>query len=848
MRKSRISVRNCLGGAKFWLAVSLALMASAIAGCQPSTPPAPIAKAAAPSVPAPPLPPTAVVQPAGIPATPVSAPAASLTSGATANVLAERPPADAPEVPVATPAESPTTQLPEATTPAEPATAPTDAAVIEPTPDQTTAAGQDATGQVAAVQATPDQGGAPGRGDAGLKQANPFERRIKAPEFPRDLQWMNSKPLSKADLKGKFVLLDFWTYCCINCMHILPELKKLEKEFANQLVVVGVHSAKFDTEKDADNIRAAILRYEIEHPVVNDADHKIWDAYGVSSWPTIILIDPQGDVVAYRGGEFKAEEVRSVLSTAIPYYRGEKLLDEKPFALSPESASEEATPLRFPGKVLADEAGERLFISDSNHNRIVIASLEGKLIDIIGSGEIGRSNGDYRTASFNHPQGCALVGDTLYVADTENHMLRKVNLATKTVTTISGTGEQAEHPWPGLDAVEPRRLPDRYVGMPSGMALNSPWALWIHKSDLYIAMAGPHQIWKMPLSEKEIGPYAGNGREDIVDGSLLPKRPYMQGFSSFAQPSGLTSDGTWLYVADSEGSSIRAVPFDPRGRVKTIVGSDHLDNGRLFAFGDKDGPRKDAKLQHCLEVVFVKGKLYVADTYNHKIKVVDAKNGETKTIAGTGKPGSGDDPAEFHEPAGLAYAKGKLYIADTNNHLLRTLDLATNKVATLAIAGLTAPGQAAGAAPGAASGGSTGAVTVPKKPSFKGAIQEKLKPQAVKAVDGKIKLAMSIKYPEGWKINPDAPMSYWVDATSPDGPVDRTAVGRVKLPAPTAEFEATLPVTGTGDDEITVSLNYYYCEKKENGVCKIGAVVFTVPLKISADGQTGPVKLIHAVP
>ena len=724
--------------------------------------------------------------------------------------------------------------------------------------------------QVAFQDAPAGRSGRPGAAANAGKAANPFERRIKAPEFPKDMQWMNSRPLTKADLKGKFVLLDFWTYCCINCMHVLPELKKLEKEYANQLVVIGVHSAKFDTEKDADNIREAILRYEIDHPVVNDADHKIWDTYGISSWPTIVLIDPLGDVVAFRGGEFKAEEVKEVLNRAIPWYRGEKLLDEKPFPLSPEVAAEETTPLRYPGKVLADEPGNRLFISDSNHNRIVIATLEGSLIDIIGSGEIGKSDGDFRTASFNHPQGCALHGETLYVADTENHMLRKVDLKAKTVATISGTGEQSNQPWPGAELAEQlQRLPDRWVGPPQGMALNSPWALWVHKDDLYIAMAGPHQIWKMPLDEREIGPYAGNAREDIVDGSLLPKKPYMQGFSSFAQPSGLSSDGTWLYVADSEGSSIRAVPFDPRGRVKTVVGTANLDYGRLFAFGDKDGPKKDAKLQHCLEVVHFSGKLYVADTYNHKIKVVDAKTGETKTIAGTGKSGTADDPPQFHEPAGLAYAKGKLYIADTNNHLLRTLDLATGRVATLTIAGLTAPGQAgqpaANAGGGSESGSSDsassrgkraapspsssiGAVATPKKPSFKGAAQEKLKAQAVKPTDGKVKLAVSLKIPDGWKVNPLAPMSYWVEATRPGGPIDRAALGRVKLPSPVSDFEVTVPVRQNGDDELTVSLNYYYCEEKDDGVCKVGAVVFTVPLMITTDGRPEPVKLAHAIP
>ena len=227
-----------------------------------------------------------------------------------------------------------------------------------------------------------------------------------------------------------------------------------------------------------------------------------------------------------------------------------------------------------------------------------------------------------------------------------------------------------------------------------------------------------------------------------------------------------------------------------------------------------------------------KGKIYVADTYNHKIKVVDAKTGETKTIAGTGKPGSGDEPAQFHEPAGLAHAKGKLYVADTNNHLIRTLDLATGKVATLAIAGLAATGRAPEQTTGQADGtpapaagtpaGGFGALATPRKPSFKGAIQEKLKAQAVKAVNGKVKLAVSLMLPEGWKVNPLAPMSYWIEATKPGGPVDRTVLGRVKLPAPVSEFELAVPVKESGDDELTVSLNYYYCQEKDDGVCKVG--------------------------
>ncbi|ADB17986.1 NHL repeat containing protein [Pirellula staleyi DSM 6068] len=661
--------------------------------------------------------------------------------------------------------------------------------------------------------------------------AHPFPRRFDLPDFPKDMEWINTGALSKRDIKGKFVLLDFWTYCCINCMHVLPELKKLEKKYPNELVVIGVHSAKFDTEKDAANIRSAVLRYEVEHPVVNDAEHEIWNMCGVSSWPTVLLVDPEGFAVWGRAGEFKFEEVQAVIERAKPYYIAKKLLDEKPIKFPLESEKEAPTPLRFPGKILADAAGQRLFISDSNHNRIVITSLDGKLIETIGSGVIGKADGSFAEASFDHPQGCALDGETLYVADTENHLLRKIDLTKKTVTTIAGTGKQAESAWPGIEEVRlTAEVPERWVGPPKTTGINSPWALWVHEKNLYIAMAGPHQIWKMPLDESEIGPYAGNGREDIVDGPLIPKVPYTEGFSSFAQPSGLSSDGEWLFVADSEGSSIRAVPFDPTKEVRTIVGTSELPGGRLFDFGDVDGPRERAKLQHALEVVYSEGKIYVADTYNNKIKLVDAKTGEVKTIAGSGSPGTSDDPATFDEPAGLALVGETLYVADTNNHLIRKVDVATGKTSTLTIEGLTPPQKPVAA----------------KTPDFSSAKVEKLETVTLKPVDGKVTLQVKLVLPEGWKTNPLAPMSYYVDLAGESGPVSRAAAGKKKLAAPTSTFAVELPVTSDGTDEVTISLNYYYCEKSDEGVCKIGSVVFKVPLKLDAAAESASAELSHA--
>ncbi|MFP6575756.1 MAG: thioredoxin-like domain-containing protein, partial [Pirellulaceae bacterium] len=651
---------------------------------------------------------------------------------------------------------------------------------------------------------------------------NPFSQRIETPDFPKGMSWINTRPLSKRDLKGKFVILDFWTYCCINCIHILPELKKLEKAYPNQLVVIGVHSAKFDAEKETKNIQEAVLRYEIEHPVVNDDRHVIWNTFGVRSWPSVLLIDPEGKAIWGTSGEITFEQVNQQLKRGIPYYRRQKLLDETPIRFELAKYRQKSGALRFPGKLLADEKTNRLFISDSNHNRIVITDLEGTLQDVIGSGAIGRKNGSFETASFDHPQGMALAGDTLYVADTENHMLRKVDLKRRQVTSLAGTGSQRrERRWPGsMTGV------NRWQSKPSTTALNSPWALHVHAGYLYIAMAGPHQIWRMSLDEKRIGLFAGNGHEDIVDGLLLPQTQHGTGtpgkrISSFAQPSGLTSDGKWLFVADSEGSSIRAVPFDVKGKVWTVVGSADEPAGRLFDFGDVDGPKSKAKLQHALGVAYQDNKIYVTDTYNNKVKVVDAKSGETRTLAGQKEPGFDDAKGLFDEPSGITVVGNTLYVADTNNHAIRTIDVASGQVKTLKLTGVKPPES-----------------TESTAPRFPNAKQVQVAPLLLKPSDGKVRLKVQLKLPKNWKINELAPLAYYTAAKSNSGAIKRDGLGKQTVAKPSPQFEVLLPVAAEGRDTVTVSLNYYYCQTDGTGLCRMGSVVFTVPLEVnSQSGQ-----------
>ncbi len=489
------------------------------------------------------------------------------------------------------------------------------------------------------------------------------DARRKAPELDGGVAWLNTAaPIHLRDLRGKIVLLDFWTFCCINCIHTLPDLARLERKYPNQLVVIGVHSAKFDNEKNTESIRKAILRYEITHPVVNDANQKIWRAYGVESWPTLVLIDPEGNLYAGGSGEGLGDAVDAAVAKLIKIHRAKKTLNEKPLHFELARTHERGdSPLFFPGKVVADASSRRLFIADSTHHRVVITDLDGKAIAIAGTGQPGRNDGPFDKASFNDPQGMAVRGETLYVADRKNHLIRALDLKDHTVTTIAGTGSQGEN---------------RHRGGPAlRTGLNSPWDLCLVGDTLYIAMAGHHQIWTLDLAKMDVQPFAGDGRENIGDGAAEQ--------AHFAQPSGLTTDGRNLYVADSEISAIRSVPLNGLGPVKTIVGEG------LFDFGDVDGVGPRVRLQHALGVAWHDGKLYVADTYNSKIKVIDPNKRSSTTYLG--EPGGWLNQPMFNEPAGLSIAGEKLYVADTNGHRIRVVDLKTKAVATLKLEGVEAP-------------------------------------------------------------------------------------------------------------------------------------------------------------
>ena len=483
--------------------------------------------------------------------------------------------------------------------------------------------------------------------DAGTGLQGP----IRAPDFDGATEWLNvPAAVSIADLRGKVVLIDFWTYGCINCMHVLRDLKILEERFADELVVIGVHSPKFTHERSSESLKRILVRYEIEHPVANDCNHVVWRRYGVQAWPTRVIVDPTGNLVGTAMGEGNLDGFMSAIRGVIRVFDEQGAITRAPLPLDLERTRHADCPLLYPGKVLADRASARVFIADSNHNRIVVATLDGRPIETIGSGIRGDSDGIFAQARFNRPQGLALDGDLLYVADTGNDQVRVVDFGTRAVHTVDVAN------------------------------LKSPWDLALKTGILIVAMAGPHQIWVVDLLHDRAYPYAGTGEEGRRDGAVNE--------AAFAQPSGLAIDGSTLYVADAESNTIRELMLPPANTVRTLAGGD------LFNFGDRDGTGNAVRLQHPLGVAVHQGRVLIADTYNHKIKRLDPRSGIVETVAGTGSPGRADGPgrhAQFHEPGGLSVAGDTLFVADTNNHAIRTIDLRSFSVTTLPLEGLAPP-------------------------------------------------------------------------------------------------------------------------------------------------------------
>ncbi len=462
---------------------------------------------------------------------------------------------------------------------------------------------------------------------------------LPAPEFGESLEWFNTEQaVSLQQLRGRVVLLSFWTGCCINSMHVLQDLQKLEKKFQGKLSVIGIHSPKFQNEHISSQLQKTINRLHIRHPVANDPKFEMWRAYGIKAWPTIIFIAPEGHVIGVLRGEGRWDQLETLIEkhVALETEKGVIAGQNISIKLKPEPKST----LSFPSSVCATR--NHLYISDSGRNRILETWHDGRVRRIFGSGSPGMLDGQEQSASFNNPQGIVEVGEFLYIADAGNHAIRRLHIRSGEVMTLAGNGEQG------------RFVADKFQD-PAKAQLNAPWDITYHESNLYIAMAGQHQIWRMNLNHLTIERFAGTGRQELVDGAIEE--------ANFAKPSGIGILNGRLYIADAESSSIRIIDLN-RKQVDTLVGKG------LFDFGDREGTGIEARLQHPLglEVDQQRNALWIADTYNSKIKRVDLKTRQVSKFKIN---------FPLDEPGGLSLFNDKLFIANTNAHQIVCLDLSS---------------------------------------------------------------------------------------------------------------------------------------------------------------------------
>ncbi len=455
------------------------------------------------------------------------------------------------------------------------------------------------------------------------------QARVRAPEFP-DGSWFNvAAPLSLRELRGKIVLLDFWTFCCVNCLHVIDELRALERDFGDELVIVGVHSPKFEHEKSDRAVAAATERYGVAHPVFNDPELHLWQQYAVRAWPTLVLIDPDGYLVAQAAGEGQASGLARMISELIAKHdaNGSLRRGENPYRAAPPEPGE----LSFPARAI--RLGDCLLIADSGHHQLVETELDGATVRRrIGSGE--RGAGGQRLAE---PNGltrlpadlAAELGFDIVVADTANHQLRGVRSAdgqiVHTVDLVAGLA--------GTSTVTGPVPP-----------VLSPWdvAWWPAIDQVVVAAAGVHLLLGWQPRTGTVGILAGTTVEGLKDG------PAADGW--LAQPSGLAVQDDRVWFADSENSALRYL--DAAGQLHTVIGEG------LFDFGHRDGPAGQARLQHPLGLaVLDDGSIAIADTYNGAIRRYDPATGEVSTLAG-----------ELAEPSGLLAVDGELLVVESAAH------------------------------------------------------------------------------------------------------------------------------------------------------------------------------------
>ena len=591
----------------------------------------------------------------------------------------------------------------------------------------------------------------------------------------KEVKWLNvSRPLDKSDLKDRVILLDFWTYACVSCIENIPEIKKLEKEFGNKLVVIGVHSGKFDSEKDLTSIKKAILRYDLTHPVVQDVEMKIWHSFKIKAWPTLVLINPRGNIVKTYSGEDDFETIRRDVKKQVAKFKYEIKREALPITL--EKYDLVGNVLSFPSKLeyaaefsYKSAKAPALLIANTGKNNIIASNMLGSIIAKIGSGKEGFEDGSFDVASFRFPQGLLYAGDKLYVADSGNHALRVIDFKQGAVSTLIGSGKKGK----ALEVGRVLEAKDIELSSPSDIEF------FPDRKHIVIANAGSNQILSFDVDDNSLSVLAGSGAKGSEDGE--------DANNSLAQPSDLAAYNGKLYFIDADSSALRVL--DEKGDVRTLIGQGSAK------FGHANGDAKSALMQHPLGLVVDDTGAYISDSFNNVIRKYDFSSGQIRDLTGfNGRGDSLGSKTQFNEPDGIISVIDRFYIADSNN----------NRIVILSRGSLVS--DLLDVIP---------PLKLPKE-SFLQYLPnlQKIAEAEVKA-ESAVKLNLQVK--EGWKINESGPSFINLLELVKENQAnllasfDWSAVAKKKIELPKLVAQKDYVLQGV----------IYYCETKKNALCYV---------------------------
>ncbi len=606
--------------------------------------------------------------------------------------------------------------------------------------------------------------------------------------------WINtSRALELSDLKDRVILVHFWSYACVSCFHVLPEIKKLENEFGNRLTVIGVHSGKFDNEKNLDSITKAVLRYDISHAVIDDSDLKIWNNFDIKAWPSFVLINPHGSIEEVYQGSDSVEKMVKDTKELINDYRYEITRDALPIVLEKNKIAKRV--LNYPTKIeyaayfaYKGHNAPALFIANTGQNKVLAVSLTGEIIAQIGSGRDEFEDGSFENASFNSPTGLLYHDSKLYVADSGNNALREIDFKEENVATLIGSGRKGS-----IIEKGPINSDD--------VELSSPTDIEFYPDNTKIAIAnsGSHQILQYNIAKQEISILAGDGNEGLIDG-IYPK-------NSLAQTADLAVYEDKLYFIDSESSALRVLDKD--GEVKTLIGKG------LFDFGHKNGKKDMALMQHPLGLTIDDTGVYIVDSFNHVVRRYGLSTGEIQDVIG-GKKGStlgSPENTGFDEADGIVSILDRFYIVDSNNN--RIVIVNRNKLTSEILDVMPQ-------------------LQLPRD-GFLQYLPNLYKAAPIKVADEKNILKIDLK--QGWKINELGPSFINLLEMTDNKKANLIATFDWTM---IINDELKLPKLGK-DKKYVLQGTIYYCENKKNALCYISS--YEQELEVDGDEKNTQIKV-----